>query len=154
MGRRAHVHQAPGATNSLGRIKFDFPSPFAVYLHDTPSHGFFARADRALSHGCVRLEHPLDLAMKLLADEEKWSPARLQAAIAGGSTQKIVVPAGPQVALIYWTAFVDEDGTVEFRADPYGRDVKLQAALDRVPVATRGVVRLAARHGTQQAAAP
>lgn len=146
--------QAPGARNSLGRIKFDFPSSFAVYLHDTPAHGYFARVNRALSHGCIRLERPRDLALKLLSDDGKWTEERLKKAIDSGVTEKIAVPAGPQVALVYWTAFVDEDGVLEFRNDLYGRDARLETALGGTPVATRGAVRLAARHGTQQAAAP
>lgn len=146
--------QAPGAKNSLGRIKFDFPSPFAVYLHDTPAHSYFARAVRQLSHGCIRLEKPRDLALKLLAGDDKWTEEHLKKAIDSGTTERIAVPAGPQVALVYWTAFVDEDGTLEFRNDVYGRDARLETALGGTPVATRGVVRLAARHGTQQAAAP
>jgi murein L,D-transpeptidase YcbB/YkuD len=146
--------QAPGAKNSLGRIKFDFPSPFAVYLHDTPAHSYFARAVRQLSHGCIRLEKPRELALKLLAGDDKWTEEHLKKAIDSGTTERIAVPAGPQVALVYWTAFVDEDGTLEFRNDVYGRDARLETALGGTPVATRGVVRLAARHGTQQAAAP
>jgi len=138
-----HLLQASGARNSLGRIKFDFPSPFAVYLHDTPSHNLFARQNRALSHGCIRVELPRELALKLLASQENWTPERLKTAIDGGATRIIAVPDGPQVALVYWTAFVDEDGTVEFRPDPYGRDVKLEAALDRMTAPPRGAVRLA-----------
>ncbi len=144
--------QAPGAKNSLGRIKFDFPSPFAVYLHDTPAHSYFARAVRQLSHGCIRLEKPRDLALKLLSDDEKWTEERLKKAIDSGTTEKITVPAGPQVALVYWTAFVDEDGTLEFRNDVYGRDARLEAALGGTPVATRAIVRLASRHSTQDTA--
>jgi L,D-transpeptidase YcbB len=126
-----HLRQSPGPRNSLGRIKFDFPSPFAVYLHDTPSRNLFARQNRALSHGCIRLEQPRELAAALLVDRPEWAPLRLKAAIDGGVTQKIVLPGGPQVALVYWTAFVDEDGTLEFRDDLYGRDARLQTALDR-----------------------
>ena len=137
------LEQSPGAGNSLGHIKFDFPSPFAVYLHDTPSHGFFARQDRALSHGCIRLEHPQDLALKLLAGEPEWTEQRLQNAIKGSVTQKIAIAAGPQVALVYWTAFVDEDGTVEFRDDVYGRDARLEAALDATPPMTMAKDRVA-----------
>jgi murein L,D-transpeptidase YcbB/YkuD len=123
--------QSPGARNALGRIKFDFPSSFAVYLHDTPSHALFATQDRALSHGCIRLEQPRDLAAALLTGQPEWTPARFKTAIDGGTSLKIVVSDGPQVALVYWTAFVDEDGTVEFRDDLYGHDARLQAALDR-----------------------
>ena len=147
--------QAPGAKNSLGRIKFDFPSRFAVYLHDTPSHGYFARAMRQLSHGCIRLEKPRELALRLLADDGKWTEERLKKAIDSGATERIAVPAGPQVALLYWTAFVDDDGMLEFRNDVYGRDARLETALGGTPVAARGMVRLASQRGVQHAnAAP
>lgn len=145
--------QSPGARNSLGRIKFDFPSPFAVYLHDTPAHSYFARANRQLSHGCIRLEKPRDLALKLLSGDDKWTEASLKKAIDRGTTEKIDVPAGPQVALVYWTAFVDEDGTLEFRNDVYGRDARLETALGGgAPVATRIPVRIASRRDAQRAA--
>jgi murein L,D-transpeptidase YcbB/YkuD len=125
--------QDPGPANSLGRIKFVFSNPFSVYLHDTPMHSLFARTDRALSHGCVRLEHPLDLAMELLKADPSWTRERIERAIARGTTAKIDVPNPMPVVLVYWTAFVDEDGTVEFRDDVYGRDARLTAALKSAP---------------------
>lgn len=139
--RDNQIVQAPGEKNSLGRLKFDLSSSFSVYLHDTPARGLFARDDRARSHGCVRLEKPLDLAERLLKDDPTWSRARIEDAIAVGATKRIATPDGIPVVLVYWTSFVDEDGTVEFRDDLYGRDARLMAALERpqkekpVPVA-------------------
>jgi len=125
--------QDPGPANSLGRIKFEFSNPFSVYLHDTPMHSLFARADRALSHGCVRLERPLDLAMELLKDDPSWTRERLERAIGRGTTIRIDVPNPLPVVLVYWTTFVDGDGMVEFRDDIYGRDARLTAALKSAP---------------------
>jgi L,D-transpeptidase YcbB len=121
--------QSPGPTNSLGRIKFDFSNPFSVYMHDTPARALFAKDDRARSHGCVRLEKPLDLAVELLKRDAHWPRQRLIEAIGNGTTTRIDFAGGPPVVFAYWTAFVDEDGTVEFRDDLYGRDARLNAAL-------------------------
>ncbi len=121
--------QSPGPNNSLGRIKFDFSNPFSVYMHDTPARALFAKDDRARSHGCVRLEKPLDLAVELLKRNDHWPRQRLSDAIDNGTTTRIDFAGGPPVVFAYWTAFVDEDGTVEFRDDLYGRDARLNAAL-------------------------
>ena len=121
--------QAPGAKNSLGHLKFEFANPFSIYLHDTPMHGLFALDGRALSHGCVRLEHPLDLAQTLLADA---TPDPIKEAIDSGITSRMRLPASMPVAVLYWSAFVEADGTVDFRDDLYHRDTRLLAAL-KVP---------------------
>ena len=67
------LRQDPGPSNALGRVKFMFPNPYAVYLHDTPSQSLFDRADRAFSSGCVRVERALDLAEIVLNDAERWN---------------------------------------------------------------------------------
>lgn len=139
--RDNQIVQAPGEKNSLGRLKFELSSSFSVYLHDTPAKSLFARDDRARSHGCVRLEKPLELAERLLEDDPAWPRARIEEAIAAGATKRIATPDDIPVVLVYWTSFVGEDGTVEFRDDLYGRDARLMAALERrqkektVPVA-------------------
>jgi L,D-transpeptidase YcbB len=118
--------QAPGAKNSLGRLKFEFANPFSVYLHDTPMHKFFAQDVRALSHGCVRLERPVDLA-QLLLDTPTTDP--IQQAIDKGSTMHMRLPASMPVAVLYWSVYVEADGTVDFRDDLYHRDARLLTAL-------------------------
>jgi murein L,D-transpeptidase YcbB/YkuD len=118
--------QSPGDKNSLGHLKFEFPNPFSVYLHDTPSRHLFAREVRDLSHGCVRLEHPLELAQTLLAVEK---PDTIQEKIASGETSHMRLPVAMPVAVLYWSAFVEEDGTADFREDFYQRDARLVAAL-------------------------
>src|SRR5262249_4631099 len=78
------LRQRPGPKNALGRAKFVFPNQFDVYLHDTPSHGLFNKADRAFSHGCIRLSRPVDLAEEVLSDVPGWNRPRIDQVIAGG----------------------------------------------------------------------
>jgi murein L,D-transpeptidase YcbB/YkuD len=122
------LQQSPGPKNSLGELKFDLPSPFGVYLHDTPGHSSFARRVRTLSHGCMRLEKPRELAERLLA-AQGWDRAQVDQAIASGATRRIVLQKPTRLFVIYRTTTVDEDGWVHFRPDPYGWDSKLSAAL-------------------------
>ena len=124
------LQQQPGPDNPLGRIKFDIPNRFDVYLHDTPTRTLFARPRRAASHGCIRVERADELAAHVLADGTgRWTPERLEEAIGGGASPRIpVVPPLP-VYILYWTAFVGPDGLAHFRDDVYGRDRRLGAAL-------------------------
>lgn len=121
--------QESGPLNSLGRVKFDFPNPHAVYLHDTPARALFAHQERAASHGCVRLERPVELAAALLEGDPEWTLERLRAAIDKGRTLRIPVRQPVAVVLTYQTAFAEADGSVHFRPDVYGRDTKLTLAL-------------------------
>jgi murein L,D-transpeptidase YcbB/YkuD len=121
--------QEPGPWNALGRVKFDFPNPYSVYLHDTPSRQLFTDPERAASHGCVRLERPVDLAVELLRGNADWSREAVQAAIENGRTQRIRLQDPMPVVLSYQTAFADADGTVHFRTDIYGRDTQMTLAL-------------------------
>lgn len=121
----SRLQQAPGPGSALGLIKFDFPNPYAVYLHDTPSKGRFASYSRLASHGCVRLEKPVALARHVLKDDPYWTPAQIDATIAAGKTVRANVAEPVDVFLLYWTAYVTPDGGVNFRADPYGWDTLL-----------------------------
>jgi len=114
------LRQLPGPWNALGSVMLDMPNPFDVYLHDTPFHSLFALPQRALSHGCVRVDLARDLAGALLG-------APLPAP--GGPTRIVPLAAPVPVYFLYQTAFVDENGTVEFRDDIYGRDARLLAAM-------------------------
>lgn len=123
------IVQPAGPDSALGRLKFDFANPFAVYLHDTPSRGKFASFDRLASHGCVRLEKPVGLADYML----QGSPAvetDVQALIDKGKTQRVSVPKPVAVYLLYWTAFAGNTGTMNFRDDPYGWDRLLADKID------------------------
>ena len=120
--------QSPGEHNSLGRLKIDFPSPFAVYMHDTNARSLFTRDYRWLSHGCIRLAKPRELADMLLKGED--TREEIDRLIDEKETVRLPVTEQLPVAVVYWTAFVDEDGTVNFRNDIYGRDARLKAALE------------------------
>lgn len=121
--------QEPGAHNALGRIKFDFPNRYSVYLHDTPARKLFTDPERAASHGCVRLQHPLDLAVELLLGDSEWNREAVEAVINSGRTVRIALDDPMPVVISYQTAFVDEQGAVNFRPDIYGRDVGLTLRL-------------------------
>lgn len=132
----AHIVQAPGPDNALGRLKFEFPSPFAVYLHDTNAPSLFARDNRFRSHGCIRVEKPMELALHLLAPDG-WTRERIEALIAAEETVAVPIGSPVPVVVAYWTAFVGPGGAVEFRDDIYGRDAALKAALeDKAPLAS------------------
>ncbi|MGH7681518.1 MAG: L,D-transpeptidase family protein, partial [Candidatus Eiseniibacteriota bacterium] len=117
--------QDAGDSNSLGRIKFLFPNQFDVYLHDTPAGHLFSLEDRSFSHGCVRVEDPTRLAGYVLRGLPESNPDRLQELIESGETKTIRVPKPLPVHIVYFTAFVDNDGSVGFREDIYGIDQDL-----------------------------
>ncbi len=121
--------QDPGPLNSLGRIKFMFPNKFDVYLHDTPERGLFDRAVRDLSSGCIRIEKPLELAEYVLRDDPDWNREKILAAEADPTTKVIPLRNPISVHLLYWTAWLADDGRVQFRGDIYRRDEALYAAL-------------------------
>lgn len=123
-GKNPHLRivQREGAGNSLGRIKFMFPNPYAVYLHDTPQKKLFARAMRALSHGCVRVENPMELAVYLMKDDPQWTRERIESAIGSGRNRDVPLPSPIDLHIIYLTSWVDDEGQVNFRDDVYGRE--------------------------------
>jgi murein L,D-transpeptidase YcbB/YkuD len=122
------LEQLPGPKNSLGQVKFEMPNPDDIYMHDTPEQRIFGLSRRYVSHGCIRVEDPRELA-RILLDSDEWSREAIDAAIATGETQRIPLAKSLPVYVLYWTAFVDPDGTVEFRDDIYGRDKRLAEAL-------------------------
>lgn len=123
--------QQAGPQSSLGRIKFDMPDSFAVYLHDTPGRNLFAVDSRGRSHGCVRLEKPNDLAAALLADQG-WTLEKVNDAIDAGDTHWVRPSAHMPVYLVYRTAEAPDEGPAIFRPDLYGWDDRLNAALASV----------------------
>ncbi len=123
------LRQEPGKSNALGRIKFMFPNQFAVYLHDTPQKSLFTRAHRDFSSGCIRLENARALASYLLSDDPKWTRESLSQILDQGHQRVVHVPRPIPVHLHYMTAWVDPDGTLQFRDDIYKRDEKLDQAL-------------------------
>ncbi len=122
--------QDPGPQNSLGRIKFMFPNKFDVYLHDTPERWLFGRAQRDHSSGCIRVERPVDLAEYVLRDDPSWTRDSILEAIESGETRVVHLRRPLNVHLLYWTAWLDGDGRIQFRNDIYLRDAALVRALE------------------------
>ncbi len=115
------IRQAPGATNSLGRFKFNMPSSDAIYLHDTPNHNLFQKDIRALSSGCVRVNKASDLANMLLQDAG-WNNTRVSSTLKQGNTTFVNIRQHIPVKLYYLTAWVSDDGKPQFRTDIYNYD--------------------------------
>jgi murein L,D-transpeptidase YcbB/YkuD len=124
--------QHAGPQSSLGRIKFDMPDPFAVYLHDTNSRSLFSVDSRGRSHGCVRLQKPNDLAVALLADQD-WTLEKVNDAIDAGDTHWVRPTSHMPVYLVYHTAEAPDGGPAIFRPDLYGWDDRLNAAIASAP---------------------
>jgi murein L,D-transpeptidase YcbB/YkuD len=116
--------QKPGAHNALGHVKFLFPNPYDVYLHDTPADALFARQGRAFSHGCVRLEKPEELASYLLRERSEWGAARIEKAMHSGDEQHVAMKEKLPVHIVYFTAWPDGQGGVRMWPDVYGLDAK------------------------------
>jgi murein L,D-transpeptidase YcbB/YkuD len=129
------LQQRPGGWNPLGRMRFATPNRFDVYLHDTPLPELFQRDDRALSHGCVRVERARELAALVLAGQPAGRPEALTRAMAPGPPSVVTVARPLPVYLLYWTAFVDDEGRLQLVDDPYDRDARVAAGLARASVA-------------------
>ena len=126
---QGRIRQRPGPWNSLGRIKFNMPNRHNVYLHDTPARELFEQPFRAFSHGCIRLERPLDLALYLLRDQPQWDAPAIQSTIDAGTERTIPLKTPLPVYVLYWTAWVGDDGHMEFHRDHYERDAAIAVAL-------------------------
>lgn len=131
---RAHfpfqLRQVPGPGNALGLVKFEMPNEFNVYLHDTNNRSLFAKNERALSHGCVRVQCARELAEHLIDDPSVWIATDLLSALEEGRTHRVPLKQQLPVFLLYFTAFVDDAGVLNFRPDIYGRDLAVQRALN------------------------
>ncbi len=125
------VRQPPGRGNALGRLKIDFPNKHAIYMHDTNQRHLFAREQRALSHGCVRLERPNEMAAALLGTHV----ADVERKIAAGETRTERVAGDIPVYLAYFTAWPDSDGKVRYYKDIYDRDAHLAQAIAKTTAA-------------------
>jgi len=130
------LRQEPGPDNALGRIKFIFPNEHFVFLHDTPNQALFDQPERAFSSGCIRVEHPLELARLVLAGRSGFGLADVERKIESGRTERIVLDEPMPVLILYFTASLDTDGNVRFFRDIYQRDVAVLAALN-APVVTQ-----------------
>jgi murein L,D-transpeptidase YcbB/YkuD len=127
-----HIWQPPGDHNALGRIRFNFPNKFLVYQHDTPDKYLFAYDKRAYSHGCMRVQDPqkyAEVLLSLVRPNDGYTLERIKRMVDAGGEQDIQLPTYIPVNLTYQTAFVDDDGKLQFRDDVYGRDRQLLAIL-------------------------
>jgi murein L,D-transpeptidase YcbB/YkuD len=112
------LQQEAGPYSALGRLKFEMADRYDVYLHDTPQKSLFLSAERMMSHGCVRVENPRALAQLLL----NQSAEAVDRGIALGYTNRRALPAPLPIFIVYQTAYVEADGSVQFHSDPYERD--------------------------------
>jgi murein L,D-transpeptidase YcbB/YkuD len=116
------VIQNPGPTNALGLVKFIMPNRFNIYLHDTPSDYLFDRTKRDFSHGCIRLEKPKELAEYLLRDDKEWDSSRIGEHMLKGYASTVWLKEPVPVYIVYQTAFMDNNGMINFRRDIYDHD--------------------------------
>ncbi|MFH0883906.1 MAG: L,D-transpeptidase family protein [bacterium] len=122
--------QKPGPLNAMGRIKFMFPNPYHIYIHDTPSRYLFARERYAYTSGCVRVRRPIDLAEILLEDSNWWTEKRIHRELDKGDERILHLKRPIPVHLTYFTVVVDDDGKLRFHRDIYGWDNLLDSVLD------------------------
>lgn len=121
------IREKPGPKNSLGLIKFLFPNQFNTYMHDTPAKNLFEKETRAFSHGCIRLEEAEKLARYVFRNDSIITPDKITEMLTSGKEKWITLKAGIPVYIVYFTAWVDHQGELNFRNDIYGRDEKLKA---------------------------
>ena len=126
--RAVSFQQPPGPKNPLGDVKFMFPNKHDVYMHDTPERNLFVKSFRALSHGCMRVEHPRRLATVLLAEDKGWSEAKVGSLFTGDS-QEVRLSTHIPVHVTYFTAMVDYEGKLRTFGDLYGLDDRVGAVL-------------------------
>lgn len=119
------IRQRPGPGNALGKVKFLFPNSFNIYFHDTPSKSLFSRDKRAFSHGCIRLSDPERMANYVLRNHSEWSAGRINEAMNSGTEKYVKLKNPIPVVITYYTAWVGDDGQLNFRDDIYGHDARL-----------------------------
>lgn len=127
------IRQRPGNSNSLGRVKFIFPNSYNIYLHDTPSRSLFGAERRAFSHGCIRVSQPAQLAEYLLRKQKDWTPEKIAQAMRANTEKWVSLDDPLPVFISYFTAWVDQEGLLNFRQDVYGHDRKMAERLFATP---------------------
>jgi murein L,D-transpeptidase YcbB/YkuD len=131
--------QAPGESNALGKIKFLFNNKSSVYLHDTPTKLPFNKPMRAVSHGCVRLEKPLDLAHVLFGDGNGYQKISKEIGEDNPEPETLSLPKKVPVYITYITCWKDSTGNLQFRPDVYGLDIVLYGHMQRLITAKEPV---------------
>jgi len=133
------MHQPPAPNNALGLVKFMFPNPWNIYLHDTPAKDLFGRETRAFSHGCIRLNDPFDFAHHLLARQTADPAGYFEERLRTGAETRVDLDLPIPVHIDYRTAFTNVRGGLQFRRDVYGRDGRIWAALAAEGVEAEGL---------------
>jgi murein L,D-transpeptidase YcbB/YkuD len=123
------LRQEPGPRNPLGRIKFMFPNKHSVYLHDTSDPQLFQKERRGYSHGCIRIEKPMDMAEFVMRGSKEWPIEKIKAVLKTKDTTVANLPRPIPVHILYFTAWGNGDGAIHFLEDIYRRDERLEKAL-------------------------
>ena len=123
------IRQKPGASNSLGKVKFIFPNNYNIYFHDTPAKSLFKEQKRMFSHGCIRLAQPEKLTLYLLRNQPEWTGESIRKAMNASKEKWVKLKQPVPVVITYFTAWVDRDGLLNFRNDVYGHDQKMAELL-------------------------
>jgi murein L,D-transpeptidase YcbB/YkuD len=123
------VRQKPGLDNSLGLVKFLFPNNNNIYLHDSPSKNLFSAEKRAFSHGCIRVEKAKELANAILENDANWTSEKIDEAMNKGEESWYTLKNKIPVYIGYFTAWVDNEGTINFYKDIYDKDTRLAEML-------------------------
>ncbi len=133
------MSQPPSDENALGKVKFLFPNKWNIYLHDTPSKSLFDREVRAFSHGCIRVGRPFELAYALLAPQSEDPKALFEKYLRSGAETPVRLETPVPVHIVYFTAWPNARGRMEYRRDVYGRDARIHDALVAAGVEPEGV---------------
>ena len=132
-----NIRQKPGPGNALGKVKFLFPNSFNIYFHDTPSKSLFGQDKRAFSHGCIRLKEPKKMAEWLLKDDPTWTSSRIDSAMNQTKEKYVKLKTPTPVFIIYYTAWVDDEGQLNFRDDVYKHDnILIKKMFNVLPIGT------------------
>ena len=119
------IRQKPSSDNALGKMKFLFPNNFNIYLHDTPAKELFNQSRRDFSHGCIRVENPKKLALYLLRNTKIWNAEKIDQVLETTTETGIAIKPNLPVYIVYFTAWVDSKGNLNFRNDIYNLDEQL-----------------------------
>ena len=125
------IRQEPGPRNALGRVKFIFPNPYSVYVHDTPGQSLFSREERDFSHGCIRTKDKWGLLMNLMDEPDVWNMEKINEILATKKTTRVNLKKPINIFILYWTAGADKEDRIFFDKDVYDRDGAVLEALDK-----------------------
>lgn len=130
-GKLPVIRQKPGPSNSLGLVKFLFPNNYNIYFHDTPNRNLFSQTSRSFSHGCIRIAQPKKMAEYLLRDDSSWTSSKIDSAMHLNKEKWVTLKKSIPVFIVYFTAWVDQQGELNFRKDIYKHDEKMGLKLFR-----------------------